>query len=709
MKSILSLALALALLFMLTACAAGGNSTAGSAASEEDISYIGGGKGLFRSQSLSLPGNPSVSHIAHAGDSLILGVKSHKGDRLYRFNPDSQTAHELETPEGLSIVSMDSGPDSQVCILNTEADGSYSIYLLKPDESMEMLDIPDCRALEDELPSALFMSSGGYLLNTFGHIVALDSDGSLLREFDCGSRLSGNYVDVVGSGEAEALVLISGEEGTEVWVMDAELQIKEKHSFPESYLDFYSGDGSYIYARDTGIIFRLDYRTGERQALVDTGLSQMYGSAFLPVSEDCIYNNARGVLNKWSPWDGQELEILTLATYGQPIQLSRLVSAFNDSSPDCKIDILDYSVYDNADAPDQGLTRLNLDILSGKGPDIIELSAFYPNFYSSKGLLQDLGPFLESEENLGLNESLLRLLEYNGGIYELVPAYDIYTLCGDESVVGSSGNLSLEQFYRLADAYGLPALLGPGMTRSEFIQWYLVFESSLVDYDRGSCNFTGSDFVKMLELSASLPESTPDNTENLFAELYTGSCLLALTGMSSDPVGTVAYLDTIFSGDARFVGFPTAEGSGTVIEPVLRLGMASGSDSKEQVWDFFSFLLSETVQTDRQLSPGFPAVEDALDIRIQELSEHYQDGKMKLYTSYQDIPIEISGNPADSITREKLIYLSHSIDGFTQPDQAILDIVLFEIEAFYSGAATAREAAERIQSRAGIYLSEQYG
>lgn len=25
---------------------------------------------------------------------------------------------------------------------------------------------------------------------------------------------------------------------------------------------------------------------------------------------------------------------------------------------------------------------------------------------------------------------------------------------------------------------------------------------------------------------------------------------------------------------------------------------------------------------------------------------------MKLYTSYQDIPIEISGRPADSITRE---------------------------------------------------------
>ena len=263
MKRMLSLVLALALLFILTACTTGSSSTAGNTASEEDISYIGGSKGIFQSQTLDLPGNPSVSYLAFAGDSLILGEAAEGGDRLYRFDMDSQAVYELDAPERLSIVSMDSGPDFQVCILNTEADGSYSIYLVKPDDSLEKLDIPDCRALEDELPSALFMTQGGYLLNTTGHIIALDGEGALLREFDCGSRLLQNYVDVVGSGSDEALALISGERGTDVWVMDEELRIEAKYSFPESYLDFYSGDGNYIYARDTGIIFRLDYRTGD--------------------------------------------------------------------------------------------------------------------------------------------------------------------------------------------------------------------------------------------------------------------------------------------------------------------------------------------------------------------------------------------------------------------------------------------------------------
>lgn len=111
MKRMLSLVLSLSLLFLLVACTAGNDSSPDAPASEEDISYIGGGRGIFQSQSLALPGNPSVKYMALAGDSLILGETAAGGDRLYRFDMVSQTAYELEAPENLSIVSMDSGPD----------------------------------------------------------------------------------------------------------------------------------------------------------------------------------------------------------------------------------------------------------------------------------------------------------------------------------------------------------------------------------------------------------------------------------------------------------------------------------------------------------------------------------------------------------------------------------------------------------------------
>jgi hypothetical protein len=42
-------------------------------------------------------------------------------------------------------------------------------------------------------------------------------------------------------------------------------------------------------------------------------------------------------------------------------------------------------------------------------------------------------------------------------------------------------------------------------------------------------------------------------------------------------------------------------------------------------------------------------------------------------------------------------------------DKPLRDIIMSEGEAFLAGAQTAENAAARIQSRAGIYLSEQYG
>ena len=59
MKRMLSLVLALALLFILTACTAGSSSTAGNTASEEDISYIGGSKGISNLRLWTCRGTPA--------------------------------------------------------------------------------------------------------------------------------------------------------------------------------------------------------------------------------------------------------------------------------------------------------------------------------------------------------------------------------------------------------------------------------------------------------------------------------------------------------------------------------------------------------------------------------------------------------------------------------------------------------------------------
>lgn len=58
---------------------------------------------------------------------------------------------------------------------------------------------------------------------------------------------------------------------------------------------------------------------------------------------------------------------------------------------------------------------------------------------------------------------------------------------------------------------------------------------------------------------------------------------------------------------------------------------------------------------------------------------------------------------------EKLTGLITSIENTAIYDEALFNIVQAEFNAYMGSSATAEEAAARIQSRASIYVAEQYG
>ena len=71
------------------------------------------------------------------------------------------------------------------------------------------------------------------------------------------------------------------------------------------------------------------------------------------------------------------------------------------------------------------------------------------------------------------------------------------------------------------------------------------------------------------------------------------------------------------------------------------------------------------------------------------------------------IKIKNSDLSEDDIHRY-IDYLS-SVDTIWQADTTVSDIIDEEISAFTSGAKSAEETAQIIQSKVSIYLSEQYG
>lgn len=677
-------------------------------ANNKELSYSTG-KGLFVSETLQLSDNIQIQGMTPSGSSLIIfGTNEKEEYNVFRVDLETGSSYKLQGLDNLYISGIDSYSNGDAILLTIGEDGSDNILIIHPDDSIEKIEFEVSETLEQESIKSAHIVKNGFLLETGYSVIALDKTGVIIRELSYKPK----QLRIVHSAKDEAIILASDTTGTEINILDEHFQISEKYRFPETYSEFFSSEEDNIYALGPNTVYRLDYRNGERTNYANTFISGMWSSNYVFLPTGSIYTSSMGKLTKWTPSENHEVTVLKLATYNPSFYIPLIVSEYNNSTADYKIEIMDYAVYDNADNPDQGINKLHLDIVSGECPDIFDLSSFYPNFYSSKGILEDLKPWFESDQNIGLedlNESLVSLLEYKDGLYELVPCYDIYTLCGDGSTVGYSGSFTLDEFFELEKEYGLRALLGEHITRTDFLYWYIVFEKNLVDYSNATSKFNEDNFIRILQLSASLPDAIESYENNMWGELFSGTQLLALTNMDSDPIGTVTYLDAIFSDNAQFVGFPTENGTGTVISPNIRLAMSSDSQYKQEVWAFFKYLLDDKNQSDTKNYPGFPAVEKQLQARLDKWVVPYQNGNMNLYTSYNGAALEIPGRKVDKVTEQKVIDIYKSTDGFAMIDQNILNIVFQKVEAFYAGDKSAEETAELIQSRIDIYLSEQYG
>ena len=108
-----------------------------------------------------------------------------------------------------------------------------------------------------------------------------------------------------------------------------------------------------------------------------------------------------------------------------------------------------------------------------------------------------------------------------------------------------------------------------------------------------------------------------------------------------------------------------------------------------------------------------PIVKSSLDKKLAakaELYEEYVAADLHyLSTSYDGVQIKIDGiMPVD--TALSLTYdLIGRADTLAIFDDTLFQIILRESEAYFSGGASLEQTVKGIQSKAEIYLSEQYG
>ncbi len=545
----------------------------------------------------------------------------------------------------------------------------------------------------------------------------------------------------------------------------------KEYELGSSINTIYSGSGDYLCysSSDTGIMgVRADnLQTESVLNLLNLGIDNSNinsmavndDGSFVTVGYDYSGMTARSTLSLITPIDSSEVKekkVLTLGCFYIDWNIRSQIAEFNKTNEDYTIYATSYSESNDTSDYTAALTKFNNEILAGNVPDILLISSGMPyNSYASKGLFADLYEFMDKDDVYNRDAfmpNVLKAMEKDGKLYEITPSFTVQTYAAKKSLVGDATSLTMDQANQILATMPEGATLtsdSQTMTASNFLSTAITF-SNFVDYTNATCNFDSPEFKAILETAKKYPaeidyDALYNDNPNYWMEQETAcreNRALLYSVYFNDFSTYTNTRDAYFGEDISFVGFPgsgASNATGSVISTGSEIAVSSKSKYKDGAWEFIKLVLDNAVGEQDSGNYGVAitsdaSVAEAADEAVKRITSQYYGlpvVKSQLQALGQQATIPQTYTDTDGtvqqvdntyyvgntevkvnlITQDEvnmLIDYFSTVDTIARYDESLTDIINEEANAYFKGTKSVDEAASLIQSRASIYLSEQY-
>ncbi|MBQ9662709.1 MAG: extracellular solute-binding protein [Oscillospiraceae bacterium] len=566
---------------------------------------------------------------------------------------------------------------------------------------------------------------------------AIAPDGSIAWSAPCDSYI--NSLVTLSDGTIAAMMY--GNNGMELRPVDLETKkFGDAYSIPDSAWNVFPGDDEYDLYYTSGMYF-YGFKLGEEEPvrLLNWMSCDINGDS---VGSDSIHVSPDGTITGVTyDYSGNSVDtqiftltrvpadslpkkqILTVAQleYSPNYQLTNRMVRFNRAHDNIRLEYVDYVEDDYA----AGLNKFMTEVMAGTIPDIIPTNQLPYKQLASKGLLEDLYPYIDADKDLDRADffpNLLSALEVNGALCEIVSGFSVETLSGAASVVGDTPGWTYDEFNAaLADMPEGCTPLEPYVTRDQVLSSLLYADmDSFVDWPTGKVSFESDSFKQMLEFAKQFPaeynweeHDTAENTQDLIRQ---GRQMLTQTYLYS--LDAILWNDVNFGGKTTYIGWPTSDGVGSIMRFDNGYAMSKSCSDKDAAWEFLRGMLTEAGQSDVWMIPSNRKV---FDKQLKEImTPNYRkdaNGNFILDENGEKIEESRGGWVDESgehniyaMTQEQADEVLSVIETCTKVasyDTSIYDIVNEQAQAFFAGQKSVDEVARLIQSKANIYVNEQ--
>lgn len=406
---------------------------------------------------------------------------------------------------------------------------------------------------------------------------------------------------------------------------------------------------------------------------------------------------------------------LVIGVFDDGRELADQISLYNQTSEEYRIEIRKYERAYLGE--EDGLARLQREIMTGKGPDIIDFGAGYAASDIVGGCTENLLPWLGEDYGEIEEEYFGNILEafcYREKLYALPVRFTLQTFAGSSRELDNREHWNIREMISCYEERAQDMLLYPGQTKADVFGTILTGSMEyFIDWEKGTCSFDGEEFRKILEFANSFPErleiTEEDSVKQIFHE---GGALLLPLRLSS--IFDICRSEFIFGEEEiSYIGFPMEGECGTVIGasgPMLAISI--NSRNKEAAWEFIARFLQEEYQS--QQPNGFPLCRSVLEERLLQAREiEYQRGPDGGQVPVERSRVIFEGEepvPIYCVTKEQAEKLTGLIEGATictANDRQLYSMLLEEAGDYFSGEKSLEETARVMQSMASVYIGER--
>jgi ABC-type glycerol-3-phosphate transport system substrate-binding protein len=321
-------------------------------------------------------------------------------------------------------------------------------------------------------------------------------------------------------------------------------------------------------------------------------------------------------------------------------------------------------------------------------PDIIDVSTLPVERYASRGLFENLYPYIDSDPELKRDDffsNILKALEIDGKVYQTLSAYSICAVFADKNVIPNNANLTFyeaSELFRKSGKKYFYDLSGETFLSSMFCSYYV---AEFVDYETGKCNFDSPEFIEYLKMLKNLPQGKDkDPLDKDIRDFFMCQSPLDFMRIMIDEL-------PIWQKGIIIKGMPAKQGMEAIIQGAgVQLAISSTSPNKAAAWEFVRTMLTKEYQNKLYMAT-FRSNIAAQKAQFEFILSKSDEKRAK----------ELEGR------YNYIMELFYKTENFDRIDYSLFDIICEEALTYIYGDKSAEDVCKIIQQRVQIYVNEQ--